>query len=59
MEERLLKDKECAQMLSVSRSLWWDYVKDGKFPQPIKLTERTTRWKLSDIMRIIEERSGV
>lgn len=40
-------------MLSVSASWVWSMVRAGKFPKPIKLGERTTVWKQSDIMNYI------
>jgi len=54
MENRLLRDRDCVEMLNISRSTWWAGVKSGRFPKPIKLTERTSRWKLSDIIDLIE-----
>jgi prophage regulatory protein len=35
--------------LSVSGSSIWSWVKQGKFPQPVKLSENTTAWKAADI----------
>lgn len=37
----------------VSRSAWWAGVKSGKYPQPVKLSERTTAWKVADIRALI------
>ena len=39
----------------VSRSTWWQGVKDGKFPKPHKLGPRVTAWKASDIRALIEQ----
>jgi len=33
----------------VSRSAFWKGVSDGRFPPGIKLSERTTAWRISDI----------
>jgi prophage regulatory protein len=38
----------------VGRSTWWAGVKDGRFPQPVKLGPRTTAWKVADIRKLIE-----
>lgn len=35
--------------IPVSKSTWWQGVKDGRFPQPQKLGPRTTVWKAEDI----------
>lgn len=37
----------------VSRSAWWAGCKSGKYPQPIKLGERTTAWRAEDIRALI------
>ena len=38
----------------VGRSTWWAGVKDGRFPQPVKLGPRTTAWRVEDIRKLIE-----
>jgi prophage regulatory protein len=52
-EERLLRLSKVLTILPIGRSTWWAGVKSGKFPQPIKLGERTTAWKESDIQQIV------
>lgn len=42
----------------VSRSTWWKGVSDGRFPAPVRLTERTTAWRVEDIRALIE-RTGL
>jgi predicted DNA-binding transcriptional regulator AlpA len=39
----------------VSRSTWWQGVKDGRFPRPHKLGPRVTAWKAEDIRSLIEQ----
>jgi prophage regulatory protein len=34
---------------NVSGSSIWSWVKQGKFPKPIKLSENTTAWNAADI----------
>jgi prophage regulatory protein len=41
-------------LIPVSKSTWWDGVKRGKFPKPIKLGRRITCWRLADILALIE-----
>jgi predicted DNA-binding transcriptional regulator AlpA len=36
-----------------SRSSWWNGVRSGRFPSPVKLGPRTTAWRLSDIKDLI------
>jgi len=40
--------------IPVGRSTWWQGVKTGRFPKPVKLGPRTTAWKVEDIRRLIE-----
>lgn len=37
----------------VSRSTWWDGVREGRYPQPVKLGDRCTAWKTEDIRELI------
>jgi prophage regulatory protein len=37
----------------VCRSTWWAGVKSGKYPQPVKLSERITAWRVEDIRSLI------
>lgn len=47
--------KTVLQFFPVSKSTWWRGVKDGKFPQPVRLTERTTAWRAAEIHALIRE----
>jgi hypothetical protein len=42
-------------IIPVSRSTWWLGVKNGRFPQPVKLGPRTTVWRVEDIVKLIVE----
>jgi prophage regulatory protein len=33
----------------VSKSTWWKGIREGKYPKPVKLSERTSAWRESDI----------
>ena len=41
-------------IIPVSKSTWWQGVKDGRFPKPVKLGPRTTAWRVEDIRALIE-----
>jgi prophage regulatory protein len=43
--------------IPVGRSTWWEGVKTGRFPKPIKLGPRTTAWRVEDIRALIEKAS--
>ena len=38
----------------ISKSTWWQGVRTGRFPQPVKLGPRTTAWRMSDIRALID-----
>ena len=42
-------------ILPISKSAFWDGVKRGIYPQPIKLSTKVTCWKLSEIQAIVKE----
>lgn len=42
-------------IIPVSKSTWWAGVKSGKYPKPVKLSERTTAWRVEEIRALIEE----
>ena len=46
---RYASDKQLSEFLEVSRQTIWRWVREGKFPTPIKLGQNCTRWKLSDV----------
>lgn len=46
-------------LLPIGKSSWWNGVKSGKFPQPIKLSSRTTCWRVEDIKALIARTSEV
>ncbi len=37
----------------VSRSTWWEGVRSGRYPQPVKLGPRITAWRVEDIRSLI------
>lgn len=41
--------------LPISRSAWWLGVKEGRFPQPVKLGPRTTAWRWRDVYALVEK----
>lgn len=41
------------KVFPVSRSTWWAGVKDGRYPQPVKLGLKITAWRVEDIRALI------
>ena len=41
--------------IPVSKSSWWQGIKDGRYPKPVKLGPRITAWRVEDIRALINE----
>jgi prophage regulatory protein len=41
-------------LIPVKKSCWWQGVKTGRFPKPVKLGPRVTVWRVEDIRNLIE-----
>jgi len=41
-------------VLPISRAKWYEGVREGKYPKPIKLSERISVWRWEDIRAILE-----
>lgn len=49
-----LRLPEVLALYPVSKSTWWAGIKKGRFPAGVKLSERTTAWRVEDIRKLIE-----
>lgn len=49
---------EVLKVFPVSKSTWWQGVKDGRFPKPVKLGPKTTAWRVDDIRDLIASKQG-
>jgi predicted DNA-binding transcriptional regulator AlpA len=41
-------------LIPVASSTWWQGVKAGKYPEPVRFGGRITAWRAEDIRRFIE-----
>jgi prophage regulatory protein len=48
-----LRLPEVLRLIPVGKTCWWEGVAKGRFPQPVKLTTRTTAWRVEDIRELI------
>ena len=55
--KQIIGTKTTTGIIPISKSSWWAGVKEGRFPQPIKLGKRTTVWRMSDIRQLVEKKS--
>lgn len=51
---KLLRLKQVLENIPVSKSTIFQWVKDGKFPQPVKLSARCTAWRDEDVRKFSE-----
>lgn len=51
----LLRISQVLRFVPISKSSWWKGVKDGLYPQPVKLSARVTCWRAEDIRALIEK----
>ena len=42
------------KIIPVGKTLWYAGVKEGRFPQPVKLGPRTAAYRVQDITALIE-----
>ena len=48
-----LRLKQVLEIIPVSRSTWWQGIKDGRFPKGVKLGARMTAWRVKDIRSLM------
>lgn len=44
--------------IPVSKSTWWEGVKTGRYPQPVKLGPHITTWRAEDIAALMRNGCG-
>jgi hypothetical protein len=40
-------------IIPIGKSAWWLGIKEGRYPQPVRLGSRAVAWRRSDIDRLI------
>ncbi|WAR43731.1 helix-turn-helix transcriptional regulator [Methylomonas rapida] len=53
------KKKKKPAIIPIGRTTFLNRVREGIYPQPIKITERTTAWRVEDIRALIDQIGGV
>ena len=46
-------DPPVPAIIPIKKSCWWQGVKTGRFPKPIKIGSRITVWRVEDIRDLI------
>lgn len=47
-------DPPIPPLIPIGRSTWWQWVRDGKAPAPVKLGPRTTAWRAEQIFALVK-----
>ena len=53
-----LREKQVRNLIPVAHSTLWTWVRAGKFPAPLKLSDRITVWRDSDVLAFIKHNGG-
>ena len=55
--ESLLRRPDVERRVGLRRSMIYRYVKEGRFPAPVRIGKRAVAWRQSDIEQWIKERT--
>ena len=53
-KEGLVRVNQIVRFLPISKCTWWNGVREGRFPKPIKLGPNTTAWRAEDVRALAE-----
>ncbi len=48
-DQQILRRDEVLQLIGIARPTLYEWLRDGRFPQPIRLGARSIGWRRSDI----------
>jgi predicted DNA-binding transcriptional regulator AlpA len=48
------RKKGISGIVPVSKAAWYAGIKEGRYPKPVKLSEKTAAWRESDIETLVE-----
>ena len=57
-ETGFVRLREVLTVIPVGKTCWWEGVKSGRYPKPVKLSVRCTAWRAEDIHKLIQEISA-
>lgn len=52
-EASFLRLDQILKLIPIGKTTWWNGVKSGRFPKPVKLGTRITAWRAEDIRNCI------
>src|SRR6476469_7972986 len=53
-ETGFLRLPQVLSVIPLGKTSWWEGVKAGRFPKPVKLSARCTAWRAEDIRELIK-----
>jgi len=53
-KEGLVRVSQIVRFLPISKCTWWNGVRAGRYPKPIKLGPNTTVWRAEDVRALAE-----
>ena len=56
--DRLLRLPEVEEIVQLKKPTIYKLAREGKFPKPIKVGDRASRWSYNELMQWIEKRRG-
>ena len=56
--EGFVRLRQILHVLPIGKASWWEGVKSGRYPAPVKLGPRTTVWRVEDIRALLQRMSG-
>ena len=57
-KEGLVRVNQIVRFLPISKCTWWNGVREGRFPKPIKLGPNTTAWRAEDVRALAEPQAS-
>lgn len=56
-ETGFMRLNQVLSVIPLGKTCWWEGVKAGRFPKPVKLSPRCTAWRAEDIRELIHKLS--
>ena len=56
-ETGFLRLPQVLSVIPLGKTCWWEGVRSGRFPKPVKLSARCTAWRAEDIRELIRSLS--
>lgn len=53
-ETGFIRLKQVLELIPVCKASFWNGVKSGRYPKPVKIGPRTTAWRVEDIRALID-----